>query len=649
MPCAATAATSPVKPSVSGTAPAATTPGRTLKVTTTLKSAKTRTIRVGLVLATGTKAKGGLALGTGKRVRVRAGRRVRLAVPGKIAAGTLDDGVRRLLVCVDPAKAVLGTAPTGSCAVVRGAVGASALPDPVSLIDAALGARRISAVQSRQYRLWAVVNSSKLPKVYRGKRVESTHAVISDLANNAGKLPAAARAEAVRYFLPPTATGNAWIGKPRARALAEDPLACKGFGQLEPVADSRSTTSTSAAGTRSSAPTTERSSGYLKWTAKPPANAFRTQEAAENTAKGRTSAIKYALAFPKIWNTLTPLFGVPKSDAAENCYHGPDGRYDIYVDVDYGGIAASGPAGAIALTLPYPALGNYPIPGKWCSRPAFTVIYPGLDNFVLAHEFMHALQFAHRYKTCDEPIAFWDEGGANFAADIVYPDSQYEQRTADSLLTHPTWFSSPRTAKYDYWPFWMMLQRENGGVRHPEQRLRAAGLEAGDRRRRCGDPRRLRETDSAAGSGGLEPDAHRGARLPRHEGVPPVGPVGRQTPCAAGEREPRPGAAGPLHAARVLGPVRRDDRPDLGRCLPRCHDQGHDGQGAEVHQRPRRPARPRRRDDPYRRRPVAARGLDHQARGGAVPRQPGRERRPGHPRVVERLEDREAAAGLPPP
>ena len=372
-----------VKPSVSGTAPAATTPGRTLKVTTTLKSAKTRTIRVGLGLATGTKAKGGLALGTGKRVRVRAGRRVRLAVPGKIAAGTLDDGVRRLLVCVDPAKAVLGTAPTGSCAVVRGAVGASALPDPVSLIDAALGARRISAVQSRQYRLWAVVNSSKLPKVYRGKRLESTHAVVSDLANNAGKLPAAARAEAVRYFLPPTATGNAWIGKPRARALAEDPLACKGFGQLQTIADGGFNNQYQRRWDAIVSPDNRALVGYLKWTAKPPANAFRTQEAAENTAKGRTSAIKYALAFPKIWNTLTPLFGVPKSDAAENCYHGPDGRYDIYVDVDYGGIAASGPAGAIALTLPYPALGNYPIPGKWCTdRPAFTVIYPGLDNFV---------------------------------------------------------------------------------------------------------------------------------------------------------------------------------------------------------------------------------------------------------------------------
>lgn len=463
----AVAATSPVKPAVSGSAPAAIAPGRTVKITTTLKSTKARTIRVGLVLAVGTRATGGVALGTPRKVRLKAGKRLRTSISGRIAVGAFDARVGRLLVCVDPAKAIAGRAPTGACKLVPRAAGVAAIGDPVQLIDAALAAGRLTAVQARTYRLYAVVNSSRLPKVFRGRTVERTHSAIADLANNAASLPAATRAQAVRYFLPPTATGNAWIGKPGARSVtgrAEDPLACRGFDQLQSIADGGFNADYRRRWDAVASPDNHALVWYLRWEAKDPGNAFHRSEAAANTAKGRTSAVRYALAFPTIWSKLTPTFGTPQSDAGERCYHGPDGRYDIYVDVDYGAISASGPAGAIALTLPYPALGPYPVPGKWCTdRPAFTVIYPGLDIYVLAHEFMHAIQFAHRYKTCDEPVAFWDEGGANFAADMVYPNNQYEQRNFPYVLTDPvSVFSSARHADYEYWPFWMMLQRENG-------------------------------------------------------------------------------------------------------------------------------------------------------------------------------------------
>src|SRR5262245_29543901 len=101
-PATGAAATSPVKPVVSGTAPAAIAPARTVKVRTTLRSTKQRTVRVGLVVASGTGAKGGVALGKGRSVRLRARRTLRLTVSGKLAAGARAPRVGRLLVCIEP-------------------------------------------------------------------------------------------------------------------------------------------------------------------------------------------------------------------------------------------------------------------------------------------------------------------------------------------------------------------------------------------------------------------------------------------------------------------------------------------------------------------------------------------------------------------
>ena len=113
--------------------------------------------------------------------------------------------------------------------------------------------------------------------------------------------------------------------------------------------------------------------------------------------------------------------------------------------------------------IPYPAVGNYPKPGQWCTdRPSFIVMAAKRDPFVLAHELMHVIQFSHRYATCAEPIAFWDEGGADWAGDYVYPDSQYELHNHGFLLKSPAAFSSPTNRSYEYWPFWMMLHHTAG-------------------------------------------------------------------------------------------------------------------------------------------------------------------------------------------
>ena len=189
---------------------------------------------------------------------------------------------------------------------------------------------------------------------------------------------------------------------------------------------------------------------YVQVTAKDPSNPTQVGNAADWTADDLGYATDYANAMPHIWSSLTAVFGEPQSDAAEPCYHGPDGRLDIYVSAN---VRSSGgqtsfdslPAG---VTLPYPAVGNYPAQGQFCTdRPSFVVLAGGREPFVLAHEFMHVVQFSHRYATCKEPTAFWDEGSADWAADYAYPDSQYELANHYSCCTRRPPSRAPLTRR----------------------------------------------------------------------------------------------------------------------------------------------------------------------------------------------------------
>ncbi len=76
---------------------------------------------------------------------------------------------------------------------------------------------------------------------------------------------------------------------------------------------------------------------------------------------------------------------------------------------------------------------------------------------------MHAIQFSHRYVSCDPPISWWDEGGANWAGDFVYPDANDEQREYPGLVKTALG-TDLLGAGYEAWPFWMMLEETSGGT-----------------------------------------------------------------------------------------------------------------------------------------------------------------------------------------
>ena len=165
----------------------------------------------------------------------------------------------------------------------------------------------------------------------------------------------------------------------------------------------------------------------------------------------------YARILPGIWRRLTPTFREPPSDAGVPCYHGPDGRFDVYVNRTVTWLAGRKGRGIDrGVTVPYPARA-----GRWCTgRPSWMAIDQNEPRFVLAHELMHAIQLAYRYASC-QGNAWWDEGSANWAGDFVYPRDNVEREWPE-MVQNPLGAAGLTRADYEAWPFWMALERTYG-------------------------------------------------------------------------------------------------------------------------------------------------------------------------------------------
>lgn len=412
---------------------------------------------IGLVLGSASgSAKNGLRLGAGKVVRHR--RSKRIVVRGRVPATVAPGQLRTLLVCVNPRAAVRGK--RGCRRAARIATSGRSAEERIA---GARRAGRISAAQEVVFGLYSLRNDSRLPRELRGDPAGpgGDQDAIKDAANSFGTLPLAVQKQVFPFFVPPQAGGSAWQAmgrnkRPRAvpsrvsAATATAAPDCSGYNSLD--------AGTGPAEERFPWQGVETSDGKaMVWYGTTETEKFEKYE-----AEDRGAAQLYAAALPEIWKKLSDEFGEPQSDGNEVCYHGPDGRFDVYVGGSIVLIANGFDVGALAVTAPYPAVGNYPVPGKWCTdRPAWIAIQPGLPKWALAHEFMHAIQFSHRYVSCDPPIAWWDEGGATWAGDFVYPDDDYEQREYPGLVKAPLG-KDLQGAGYEAWPLWMMLEETQG-------------------------------------------------------------------------------------------------------------------------------------------------------------------------------------------
>ena len=453
--------------SVSAQGPAA--PGDEVTARVTIgRSAKGKVgaVKVGLALASGMAPKGGLPLiGKPVTVRMNKARKVKLTLSGVIP-GSAPAQAMRLFACIDVTGAVKKGAPRGRCATAPLQITTASAGGK---IDAAVAAGKLDAATATLYRVYAIAGDKRLPAEYRGPLGdESTHSIISAAAEAFPTLPASVQRNLFPFFVPPAAARSAWGSpapkKPKKKAKRsqlQGPVNCNGFSSLEQESDFDGL----YAGTWAGIPASDGNSvvHYVQWrplrqSQDPAEVAAYARIAGEMTASGREAAQRFANAMPRIWDKLTHEFGPPQSDAGVACYNGGDGRFDVYVDGT--GIIAANNWDASSVSLPYPQVGIF-----CTNRPAFVLIKRYEDEWTLAHEFMHALQFAHKYKSCAEPIKFWDEGGADWAANFVYPDSQREQTRAphNYLITDPLGWA-PINSSYGYWPFWLMLERNGGGT-----------------------------------------------------------------------------------------------------------------------------------------------------------------------------------------
>jgi hypothetical protein len=439
-------------PRITGTswAPLVAAAGDRIAVTAKVVGTGRRTV-IGLVfgLANGA-AGGGLRLGPGVTVTYRGTRRavIRGQVPANVPAGVLGT----LLVCVDPAAAVKGK---GGCRVA-----ARIATSGTSAEERIAGARqagRLSAANAVLYGLFDLRGGKGVPAELRGgsNGPGGDLAAINAAAKSFGSLPVAVRRAALPFFVPPRVAGSAWQvpGRnfplrrgARAGAAAAAPADCTGYDSLQSGVGPKGQGQDSYPW--SGIPTSDGNAIVWYGTVKDPR--LKPGEAAD-----RASAELYARELPKIWSKLTTEFGRPKSDGKEVCFHGPDGRLDVYVGEGLVSINSGFNKSVRAMTIPYATA------GKFCTnRPAWIMARAGLRPWVIAHEFMHVIQFSHRYASCDSPIAWWDEGGATWAGDFVYPNDNTE-RSYPGLVADPLKADLINT-DYPAWPFWMMLQRTLG-------------------------------------------------------------------------------------------------------------------------------------------------------------------------------------------
>jgi hypothetical protein len=386
-------------------------------------------------------AKGGTLLaGKGAAVRAR-GRKV--AVAGTVPK-TLPAGQRRYVLVCGSAKATVKRG-KGSCKSAGWAQTSAA--GFSERLEAAVASRRLSAAKASLYALYAINRDPRLPVELRDAPGGSTAAggLLRRAIANFKRYPKAVRKELLRYGLPPSAPGSPWRVKTvKGKKKRSSPAARAAASKCG--ADSR---------LRDSPYGDERPAKWLRY-ASSDGNAYVWYQQGDAAAK--KTAREFASEMPKIWQALANQFQPPISDNATSCYHGPDGRYDVYINDALVDWADEPGSDAVGLTVPYPTAAGWP-----CEvTPSWVVLRSRQPRWALAHEFMHAIQFSYRRHGCPAEDDWWSEGGATWAGDFVYPDDDYEKREFGEWVTDPLGQSGIADDAYSAHPFFTFLAETTG-------------------------------------------------------------------------------------------------------------------------------------------------------------------------------------------
>ena len=324
------------------------------------------------------------ALGSRRRATMRVALRVPRDAP---PAQRLS-----LLACADAGHAVLEANEQNNCRVAGSliVVGGSSF----EVIDAYVKLRRLKASRAVLYKLFAVFGDRRLARRYRGdgSRVSGTSAV-REAMTRFRSLPRAIRAQVQPLLIPPAYRGSFADGTGIAQRDKDD--VASDFDNCTTV--------------RLSDWTSVETAGARVW--------WRTSSPDARNAQRLAQALG-----GQIWTSLTAVMGRgPLSDTDYRC-GGADGKYDVYL----------WPTGN-------PKIGVTRAFSSSCAKPqpSYTIVDPRAPRAVLAHEFMHVLQFTYpRAGKCDR-WDYLDDATASWAEDRAYhgdqTEHQYKELVVDPL------------------------------------------------------------------------------------------------------------------------------------------------------------------------------------------------------------------------
>jgi hypothetical protein len=387
--------------------------------------------------------------GSGAGARAAA---VRLDLQAGIPSGQAL-GSYFVIACFDDPGRIRGLGEHNDCRTSALPLAVAATPvSTVQLLAAAVAAHKLSPQQALVYRVFAAFGDRRLPSAYAGDALEPDDVVMRAAEDAWPTLSAAQQAELRPFFTPPAASGS-WFS----------PSASPARGSVAAAATSQTSCKKAPPPTR----------GWITL-AKPGGHVRLWWQRHDNARIGPRMRALMNEAENTIWPRLDTLMGrEPLSDAGLPCFHGGDGKLDIYM-VRGTFNRYTQVENAIGVTIPYT---------RGCAAPAFIVldVHSGAPSrSTLAHELMHSFQFAFHYRdTCDS-YSKWDESTATWAEQYIYPHDDEEH------MYGPWYPDSPLTkAAYDGWLFPYAMEQLHGAetiaavYRQMERLPLAQALDAG--------------------------------------------------------------------------------------------------------------------------------------------------------------------------
>jgi hypothetical protein len=317
-------------------------------------------------------------------------------------------GAYRVIACVGK-----------SCAASRKPLTVTRTPvGTAHLVDQAVAAGKLSPEQGLVYRAFAAFGDRRLPAAYAGDDTAHEDTIMREVAESWPKLSTAQRRQVEPFFTPPAARGS-----------------------------SASASAGATPGAKPACPTSRYARRGWQSVARRDGHVRIWWHSANQARFAKAARALLAEAEDTMWRKLWEPFGrEPLGDEGQTCFHGGDGKLDVYILNRVNG-DTKGEA------VPYP--------GSCSNVPGYIVFYAGAElptRWELAHELTHAIQFAFPLQSCSS-FAHLDEAVATWGGQYVYPRDDTEHGY--------TWFmKEPSTpladATYDGWVFPYAMEQVYG-------------------------------------------------------------------------------------------------------------------------------------------------------------------------------------------